>query len=92
MALTTVTSGLVLALLAYYLWRIVYNIFLHPLANFPGPWWAGVSYLPEIYFDVIKGGQYFKEVEKMHTRYGTSGYLFRRLPADWRRAYGACHS
>jgi hypothetical protein len=70
MALLTLTGGLVTALVAYYLWRVIYNISFHPLAKFPGPWWAGASSLPEMYFDLVKGGQYFKEVEKMHARYG----------------------
>jgi len=48
-----------------------YDVFFHPLAKFPGPQWAGASYLPEMYFDIVKSGRFFKEVEKMHERYGT---------------------
>jgi hypothetical protein len=75
MAALAVTAGSVLALVVYYLWRITYNMFLHPLAKFPGPWWAGASHLPEMYFDLIQGGQYFKQVEKMHARYGKISLL-----------------
>lgn len=56
--------------LLYYVGTIIYNVFFHPLAKFPGPWWAGASSYAEAYFDIVKGGRYFKKVEAMHTRYG----------------------
>jgi hypothetical protein len=70
MALLQVAAWLTIAWAGYSLLEVIYNVFFHPLAKFPGPWWAGASYLPELYFDVFKGGQYFKQVEKMHSRYG----------------------
>jgi hypothetical protein len=70
MALLQVAVWLAIAWAGYSLFEVIYNVCFHPLAKFPGPWWAGASYLPELYFDVIKGGQYFKKVEEMHKRYG----------------------
>lgn len=58
------------ATVIYYLSKIVYNYYFHPLAHIPGPWWAAVSYLPEFYYDVIKGGRYFTVILRMHERYG----------------------
>jgi hypothetical protein len=58
-------------LVIFYLLKAIYNFYFHPLAHIPGPWWAAVSYLPEIYYDVIKGGRYFTVVIEMHKRYGT---------------------
>ncbi|KAK3203875.1 hypothetical protein GRF29_106g902064 [Pseudopithomyces chartarum] len=55
--------------LLYYVGTIIYNVFFHPLAKFPGPWWAGASSYAEAYFDIVKGGRYFKKVEAMHARY-----------------------
>jgi hypothetical protein len=75
MDLSRIIGEIVLAVAGYTLMDIIYNVFFHPLAGFPGPWWAGASYLPELYFDALKGGLYFKEVEKMHKRYGKSSYL-----------------
>jgi len=75
MTLLQITGWLVFALVGYTLVDLIYNVFFHPLAKFPGPWWAGASYLSEFYFDAIKGGLYFKEVEKMHERYGKSSHL-----------------
>lgn len=56
--------------LLYSVWRLVYNMYLHPLARFPGPWWAGATTYAEAYFDIIKGGRYFSKIEAMHARYG----------------------
>lgn len=62
--------GLVAAVIVYCLSKAVYNLYLHPLATFPGPWWATVSYLAEFYYDVIEGGRYFAVVAHMHKEYG----------------------
>lgn len=70
MALLALVAVLASIYITVEIFTIVYNIFFHPLAQFPGPWWAGASYLHELYFDVIRGGQYHKQVEKMHQRYG----------------------
>jgi hypothetical protein len=35
-----VGGAMVTAILTAILWRIFYMQRLHPLANFPGPWWA----------------------------------------------------
>jgi hypothetical protein len=68
--------GVAAMVVAYWLYRAFYNLYLHPLAKIPGPWWAAMSYLPEIYYDVIKGGRYWSQVVEMHEKYGegmTSG-------------------
>jgi hypothetical protein len=94
MALLTVAGGLALAWVAYSVWEVIYNVFFHPLAKskFPGPWWAGASFLPELYFDFIKGGQYFKEVEKMHERYGNPIICLRVLTLTALRSDRANHT
>jgi hypothetical protein len=56
--------------MAYWLYKITYNLYFHPLAKFPGPWWAAASYLPELYYDIVQGGQYYKKVIEMHEKYG----------------------
>ena len=66
----TFCAAFAATIVSYYLSKIVYNFYFHPLAHIPGPWWAAVSYLPEFYYDVIKGGRYFTVILRMHERYG----------------------
>lgn len=73
------TSALIV--LVYITTHIIYRLYFHPLSKFPGPTLAAISYLPEIYYDVLKGGMYIWEIERMHDKYGTcSKYLHRQRP------------
>ncbi|KAF2217551.1 hypothetical protein CERZMDRAFT_108251 [Cercospora zeae-maydis SCOH1-5] len=57
---------------AYRIWIVVYNLYLSPLAQFPGPKFAAVSYLPEFYYNLIagEGGQFPFIVREWHDKYG----------------------
>ncbi|KAL5343465.1 cytochrome P450 [Aspergillus crustosus] len=46
--------------------RLVFS----PIAHFPGPRIAAVTLWYEFYYDVVRRGQYFREIEKMHQIYG----------------------
>ncbi|KAL4789749.1 cytochrome P450 [Aspergillus venezuelensis] len=54
----------------YLILRTVYRLYLHPLARFPGPKLTAATGLYEIYHDVMRGGKFLWEIEKMHERYG----------------------
>ena len=60
--------------LLYFLARILYNLFLHPLARFPGPRLATATGWYEVYYDLLKapgdGGRFCFEVERMHRVHG----------------------
>ncbi|KAI0120648.1 cytochrome protein [Xylariales sp. AK1849] len=58
------------AFIAYIFLRAVYNLYLHPLRNFPGPKLAAVGPFHEFYHDVIRDGMFMWEVERMHQIYG----------------------
>ncbi|KAF3384403.1 Trichodiene oxygenase [Penicillium rolfsii] len=49
---------------------VIYRLYVHPLAGFPGPKFAAATFLYEFYYDVVKGGMYIWEIERMHEKYG----------------------
>jgi hypothetical protein len=56
--------------IVYYVSLIIYRLFFHPLAKFPGPKLAAATDLYEVYFDVVKRGMFIWEIQKMHEKYG----------------------
>ncbi|KAK8090180.1 Cyrochrome P450 monooxygenase [Apiospora hydei] len=59
------------AWVAYKILQIAYNLSpLHPLSHIPGPRLAAASYLPELYWDVICGGRYTRQIRDIHRNYG----------------------
>lgn len=72
-------------LVIYQVARCLYDLFFHPLRNFPGPKLAAVGSYYEFYYDVIKDGTYLWEIEKMHQTYGMavdSLCFFNSLPPE----------
>nr|UWK20062.1 cytochrome P450 [Trichoderma albolutescens] len=47
-----------------------YNLHLHPQSKVPGPRLAAMTGLYEFWFDVVLGGQYSAEIQRMHEAYG----------------------
>lgn len=47
-----------------------YRLYLSPLAKFPGPKLAALTFWVEFYHDVLRRGQYTFEIVKMHEKYG----------------------
>ncbi|KAK6207359.1 hypothetical protein LQW54_007186 [Pestalotiopsis sp. IQ-011] len=58
------------AFIVFILLKAIYNIYFHPLQNFPGPKLAAVGPFHEFYHHVIRDGMFMWEVEKMHRTYG----------------------
>ncbi|KAK2879935.1 hypothetical protein FQN49_000747 [Arthroderma sp. PD_2] len=64
------TTMFALALGVYVLGLITYRLLISPLAKFPGPKLAAMTRWYEMYFDVIRGGQFLWEIDRMHEKYG----------------------
>lgn len=65
--------------LAYKLALGLYNISpLHPLYHFPGPRLAAMSFIYELYYDLILGGRYSHEIKRIHEIYGASHFTYLR--------------
>ncbi|KAL4876358.1 cytochrome P450 [Aspergillus karnatakaensis] len=57
-------------LLVYIAGLAIYRLYFHPLSHIPGPKLAAITHGYEFYFNVIKGGLFIWEVERMHKVYG----------------------
>lgn len=60
--------ALLVLVVAYVVWTVVYAYTLHPLAKFPGPWWAHISRIP--YWIVAVQGDQIKLMRRLHEKYG----------------------
>ena len=74
------TAALGVFCLIFY--KIIYKIYLHPLSHIPGSKIATCSFLYEFYHDVLRGGMYMWEIEKMHQKYGTVRHLLSKQQSD----------
>ena len=67
-ALLAVAAVLYLASLA--IWRL----YLCPVAKFPGPKLAALTFWYEFYYDVIRQGRYTWKIRDLHEQYGASKF------------------
>jgi hypothetical protein len=56
--------------IAYTVYIIVYNVYFHPLAKFPGPSLAGTTTYWKAYIECIANRSFCHELVDLHARYG----------------------
>ncbi|KUJ20796.1 cytochrome P450 [Mollisia scopiformis] len=67
---TTLAGGAVTTFIVYYVGLIIYRLYFHPLAKFPGPRIAAASLWYEFYYDVVLRGKFIWRIQEMHKQYG----------------------
>ena len=56
---------------AYIVLKIIYRLWFHPLAKFPGPKLAAATSCYEFYHSIIQDGTFPWRIKDMHEKYGT---------------------
>lgn len=77
LAVSGIASGILYCFIG-----VIYRLYFHPLARFPGPKIAAATLWYEFYWDVVKRGQYFGRIEDMHKKYGTQDWPATALSLD----------
>jgi len=52
------------------IYGIVYRLYLSPIASFPGPKLAALTFGYEFYYDIINRDQYIWKIKELHEIYG----------------------
>lgn len=90
-SISIVFGALGFGLLASVAWRILYNLWFHPLARYPGPPLAALSRLLFLYHFVA--GDAVTWADECHRKYGDivriePGRLSYTVPEAWKEIYG----
>ncbi|KAJ5292490.1 uncharacterized protein N7443_008443 [Penicillium atrosanguineum] len=88
--MTSLFSLATIALAAYLLWIILYNLYISPLSKYPGPKLAACTNLPNLYW--TSTGQYHYKLKDLHDKYGDvvragPQTLVYRTPQAWKDIY-----
>jgi hypothetical protein len=79
-ALTVLVSAALAAVIAYAVYAVVYNVYLHPLAKFPGPPLARTTIYWKAYVECIAQRSFCHVLVDLHARYGEMALASGKLP------------
>ncbi|KAI3395457.1 hypothetical protein diail_1320 [Diaporthe ilicicola] len=68
--LVTVLGATSLLSIAYLAYLAIYRLYLSPIAGFPGPRLAALTYWYEFWYDVVAEPEYTFKIGRLHKRYG----------------------
>jgi hypothetical protein len=68
-----IACSLISYLFLHRVYRISYDLYLHPLAHISGPKLAATTYLYQGYSSLVGGSHFYIQVGKLHESYGKSG-------------------
>lgn len=54
----------------YTIYGAVYRLYFSPIAKFPDPRVAALTFWDEVYYDVVQGGRYTWKIGEYHQVYG----------------------
>ncbi|KAE8441145.1 hypothetical protein EG329_005828 [Mollisiaceae sp. DMI_Dod_QoI] len=69
----SVSTTLTLCMLAgalYIVAQSIWRLYFSPIAKFPGPKLAALTYWYETYYDIFCGGEYLWKIKELHEQYG----------------------
>jgi hypothetical protein len=70
-----IVGGFIVIAIAYRVWKLFYDLYLHTLARIPGPKLAAVTYLYQTYFSLVGGSRFYIQIGKLHAKYGGWGEM-----------------
>ncbi len=62
-------SSLVIYVIVRRIYRIFYDLYLHPLAHIRGPKLAAITYLYQTYYNLVGGSHFYIQIGKNCMRY-----------------------
>ncbi|KAH8812380.1 cytochrome P450 [Xylogone sp. PMI_703] len=66
--LSTTLIAFLPVIIIYCIWRVLYQLYFHPLAKIPGPRLAAITYLYK--YRIVTSGSYHEEIYRLHHIYG----------------------
>lgn len=81
-AVGVLLSAALATFIAYAVYTAIYNVYFHPLAEFPGPRLAATTTYWKAYLECILSRSFCHELVDLHARYGETVWNSTRMITD----------